>query len=103
MQRINGTINLIPEERRHEASLKNIDTLVIKPSEDLSLLAAQHYHEMPLAVKLLLRLIGINQQSDSSIVSYLLFEQSYCSALINLGYQDAMCQIDEIKAFFKIP
>ncbi|CAM3891260.1 MULTISPECIES: patatin-like phospholipase family protein [Shewanella] len=103
LQRINGTINLIPEERRHEASLKNIDTLVIKPSEDLSLLAAQHYHEMPLAVKLLLRLIGINQQSDSSIVSYLLFEQSYCSALINLGYQDAMCQIDEIKAFFKIP
>lgn len=55
-----------------------------------------------MAVKALLRLIGINQQSDSSIVSYLLFEQSYCSALINLGYQDAMCQIDEIKAFFNI-
>ncbi|MCG9714495.1 patatin-like phospholipase family protein [Shewanella insulae] len=102
LQRINSTLNLIPEERRQEVALKTIDTLVIKPSEDLSLLAAQHYHEMPLAVKVLLRLIGINQQSDSSIVSYLLFEQSYCSALINLGYQDAMCQIDEIKAFFNI-
>lgn len=102
LQRVNGTLKLIPEEARQQAPLKTIDTLVIKPSEDLSLIAAQHYHDMPMAVRTLLRLIGINQQSDSSIVSYLLFEQSYCSALINLGYQDAMCQIDEIKAFFDI-
>lgn len=102
LQRINDTLKLIPAATRQQAPLRNIDTLVIKPSEDLSLIAAQHYHDMPMAVRALLRLIGINQQSDSSIVSYLLFEQSYCSALINLGYQDAMCQIDEIKAFFKI-
>ncbi|GIU46955.1 patatin-like phospholipase family protein [Shewanella algidipiscicola] len=102
LQRINSTLSLIPEAARQQASLKPIDTLVIKPSEDLSQIAAQYYHKMPLAVRTLLRLIGINQQSDSSIVSYLLFEQPYCSALINLGYQDAMCQVDEIKAFFNL-
>ncbi|GIU37403.1 patatin-like phospholipase family protein [Shewanella colwelliana] len=102
LQRINGTVKLIPEEVRHQAALKPIETLVIKPSEDLSMIAAQHYQDMPMAVKALLRLIGINQQSDSSIVSYLLFERSYCSALINLGYLDGLAQMDEIKAFFNI-
>ncbi|GIU21194.1 patatin [Shewanella colwelliana] len=102
LQRINGTVKLIPEEVRHQAGLKPIETLVIKPSEDLSMIAAQHYQDMPMAVKALLRLIGINQQSDSSIVSYLLFERSYCSALINLGYLDGLAQMDEIKAFFNI-
>ncbi|MCG9696163.1 patatin-like phospholipase family protein [Shewanella sp. Isolate11] len=102
LQRINATLQLIPEQKRAESPLKTIETLVIKPSQDLSLIAAQHFHDMPLAVRLLLRLIGINQQSDSSIVSYLLFEQSYCSALINLGYLDGMTQMDEIKHFFKL-
>ena len=75
---------------------------MIKPSEDLSKLASRYYNEMPFAVRSMLRPIGINQQTDSSIVSYLLFERSYCSALIDLGYQDAMCQIDEIRDFFEI-
>ncbi len=102
LERINSTLKLIPKEKRLDSPLKTIETLVIKPSQDLSLIAAQHFHKMPLAVRTLLRLIGINQQSDSSIVSYLLFEQAYCSALINLGYQDGMTKQDEIRRFFKI-
>ncbi len=57
---------------------------------------------MPFAIRRLLALIGIDSQSDTSIVSYLLFENAYTGALIDLGYQDAMCQIDELKAFFDI-
>ena len=100
LERVNNTLKLIPQESRDRLSLRPIETLVIKPSEDLSNIAARYYHHMPYAVKVLLGLIGINQQSDSSIASYLLFEKAYTSALIELGYQDAMCQIDEIKAFF---
>jgi NTE family protein len=55
---------------------------------------------MPWAVKTLLGFIGIDRQSDSSIVSYLLFEKTYTSALIDLGYKDAMEKIDELKDFF---
>ncbi|QFU23661.1 patatin-like phospholipase family protein [Shewanella eurypsychrophilus] len=102
LERINGTLKLIPEEKRKSLPLTNIETLVIKPSEDLSQMASHFYHNMPFAVKAMLRPIGIKQDTDSSIVSYLLFEQAYCSALIDLGYQDAMCQIDEIRAFFEI-
>ncbi len=102
LERINNTLSLIPNEDSKKLPLTNIQTLVIKPSEDLSKLASRYYNEMPFAVRSMLRPIGINQQTDSSIVSYLLFERSYCSALIDLGYQDAMCQIDEIRDFFEI-
>lgn len=102
LERINNTLKLIPQESRDRLNLKPITTLVIKPSEDLTELAARYYREMPFAIRSLLGLIGISEESDSSIVSYLLFEKAYTSALIELGYQDAMCRIDEIKAFFNL-
>ena len=102
LERVNNTLKLIPDVSRAKMNLRPIQTLVIKPSEDLSYIASRYYQDMPYAVKTLLGLIGISQQSDSSIVSYLLFEKAYTRALIELGYQDAMCQIDEIKAFFEI-
>ena len=100
LERINNTLTQIPEAGRAKLALHPIKTLVIKPSEDLSKIAARFYDDMPWAVKTLLRFIGIDRQSDSSIVSYLLFEKNYTSALIDLGYKDAMEQIDSIKAFF---
>lgn len=92
----------IPEESRKKLTLQPIKTLVIKPSEDLSKLAARFYDDMPWAIRVLLGFTGINRQSDSSIVSYLLFEKSYTSALIDLGYKDAMEQMNELKAFFDL-
>ncbi|MBO2625277.1 MULTISPECIES: patatin-like phospholipase family protein [Shewanella] len=102
LRRINSTLALVPEQSRQQLDLRPIDTLVIKPSEDLSELAKRYYQELPFAIRRLLALIGIDSQSDTSIVSYLLFENAYTGALIDLGYQDAMCQIDELKAFFDI-
>ncbi len=102
LERINSTLSLIPEESRQNLPLKQIETLVIKPSEDLSVIASRYFQDMPFAIKMMMKALGINEHSDSSVGSYLLFEQGYCSALIELGYQDAMCQIDEIKSFFNI-
>lgn len=102
LERINHTLSLIPEESRAQLALHPIKTLVIKPSEDLSKIAARFYDDMPWAIKTLLGFFGIDRQSDSSIVSYLLFEKSYTSALIDLGYQDGMAHLDELKAFFNL-
>lgn len=102
LERINNTLSLIPEASRAQLALHPIKTLVIKPSEDLSKIAARFYDDMPWAIKTLLGFIGIDRQSDSSIVSYLLFEKSYTCALIDLGYQDGMAHLDELKAFFNL-
>ncbi|WP_076540359.1 patatin-like phospholipase family protein [Shewanella sp. UCD-KL21] len=102
LERINSTLDLIPPADAKLVHLRKIDTLVIKPSEDLSVIAARYFQDLPLAIRILLKFIGINRQSDSSIASYLLFEKSYTSALIDLGYKDAMNQIDTIKTFFEL-
>ncbi|ARD23142.1 MULTISPECIES: patatin-like phospholipase family protein [Shewanella] len=102
LERINTTLDLIPGADVEMINLRKINTLVIKPSEDLSEIAARYYKDLPLAIRILLKFIGIDSQSDSSVVSYLLFEKAYTSALIDLGYQDAMTQIDTFKDFFNI-
>jgi NTE family protein len=103
LQRENQTLSFMSKEGRDSLDLRHIETLVIKPSQDLSRIADRFYDDMPFAIKILLKFFGINRQSDSSIVSYLLFEKSYTTTLIDLGYQDAMDRIDEIKQFFDIP
>jgi NTE family protein len=102
LQRVNSTLSMISTQDRETLNLRHIDTLVIKPSQDLSRIAERFYDDMPFAIRTLLKLFGINRQSDSSIVSYLLFEKGYTTTLIDLGYQDAMDRIDEIKQFFDI-
>lgn len=106
MERINETIALIPEENRSEQNsglgLQHIDSLLINPSHDFNAIAAEYYHELPMTVKLLLRSIGISNGSESSLTSYLLFEKRYCKRLIELGFDDAMAQEQEIRAFLSI-
>ncbi|KMT64707.1 hypothetical protein [Catenovulum maritimum] len=59
---------------------------------------------MPLSIRGLLRLLGINANTvqNSSLISYLLFEQSYCRELIELGFNDALAQMDDIRDFLEL-
>jgi len=103
MARINETLKLIPEEKRGEvAGLQHIDSFVLNPSHDFNAIAAEHYYDLPLSVRILLRSVGINNDSESSIVSYLLFEKNFCSELIKLGFEDAMAKEREIREFLNI-
>ena len=46
--------------------------------------------------------IGVTKDSDSSLMSYLLFEKGYCGELIDAGYADGMAQQEKIKEFLNI-
>jgi NTE family protein len=50
-------------------------------------------------MRYLYRAIGAMSPSGSRLLSYVLFEASYCRALIDLGYRDTMQQQDEILKF----
>ena len=103
MTRINETLTLIPEHIRKERDgLKNIETLLVNPSHDFNAIAVKYFAELPLSIRLLLRTIGITNDSESSIVSYLLFDKNYCKELIKLGYKDAMEQETEIREFLSL-
>jgi NTE family protein len=100
LKRINKTLALVPEDKRRQTGLKNIDSLVIKPSRDLRHVTQAHVHEIPLSVQILLRTLG-GWGRDWRMASYLLFESAYCGELIDLGYTDGMNAEQEIIHFLK--
>ncbi len=101
LTRVNKTIRLIPSHHLEEAqvSLRPVDVLVISPSEDMNRIAARHVMELPRPVRLLLRGLGAMKRRGSSLVSYVLFEEGYTRALIDLGYADTLKRKDEVLQF----
>jgi NTE family protein len=101
MQRINNTVRIIPQEQRekHRIPLREVDVLVLSPSEDIDRIAARFVHSLPAAIRMLLRGMGATRRGGSTLVSYVLFERPYCRALIALGYKDTMARKDEILRF----
>ena len=101
LQRINRTIELIPEEVRRQTNypLHAVDFRVISPSVELEKIAAEFASELPRTIRTLLSTVGGTRKSGSNLLSYLLFEKSYCRALIKLGYKDTMARKDDLLAF----
>ena len=101
LQRINRTIELIPEDVRRQTNfpLHKVDFRVISPSEELEKIATLHANELPRTIRLLLSTVGGTRKSGSNLLSYLLFEKSYCRELIKLGYADTMARKEELLAF----
>ena len=101
LQRINRTISLIAPEKLREAGLplRQIKVLVISPSQPIERMVVRHVHELPWTVRFLLRGIGAMNRNGSNLASYLLFEEGYCRALIDLGYQDTMARRAELLEF----
>lgn len=104
MQRINQTLELIPEEKRQATHLRPIQLLLIAPSQRLDAIAEKHADALPKTVKSLLRTLGANPSmglgQGNVLVSYLLFESAYTQELIALGEADAQAQEQEIYKFF---
>ena len=99
LQRINKTLSLLPTTERGKTPLRPIKTLLISPSQDIAEIALRHQSALPQSVKYLLYLLGARRGSGRRLMSYLLFEQPFCRALIDLGYRDALAQRDEIVDF----
>ncbi len=96
LRRINRTVALLSDEKRQSTSLQHVDVLVIQPSESIEKIAQRYAKNLPWAIRFLLRLVGAMRSGGANLVSYLLFEKSFCRALIELGYQDAMRRRTEI-------
>jgi len=100
--RVNATLDLIPEHLQKSHNLRKIDTHLINPSIDINRAAKRHYNDVPWAIKRLLASIGVTRSSESSLISYLLFEKAYCTELIAAGFRDGIAQKQELSDFLEI-
>ena len=103
LERINRTVRLIPADKLEEAKLplRPVRVLFISPSQPLERIAARFVHELPPMVRFVLRPTGAMNRSGSNLASYLLFEESFCRTLIDLGYQDTCARESDVREFFQ--
>jgi NTE family protein len=98
-------LNSILEQIDHSAlvgpvaKLKPINTLIILPREDIRDVAMRHVHELPRAVRMLLRGMGAMNKGGMQLVSYMLFESGFTRELIDMGYRDALAMEEDLRGF----
>jgi NTE family protein len=101
LTRVNSTLSMVPREviEQRAVALRHIETFVITPSARMDEIALQYARTMPFALRSLMRGIGAMRPGGGKLLSYLLFERSYCRALMRMGWSDAMANKDAIAAF----
>ncbi len=104
LQRINNTIQLIPQEKleSNNIPLRRVESMVISPSMEINKIAEQHALALPRTIRLFYRALGATGRDGSALLSYVLFEEPFCRALIQLGYQDTIPHTTEILRFLGV-
>lgn len=89
-----------------DALVQPIETLFIYPSRDIAKLVddtlRSSYRKLKsfgVLERSILRLLEIDVESGSDLLSYFLFEPTYLKRLIDLGFEDARAQHDKLAAF----
>jgi len=85
------------------AGIRPVDVLMIRPSEDLALIAAEYESQLPRSVRYLTRGLGTQERNSADLLSALLFESKYTRRLIACGRRDAERRLDELLAFVTEP
>ena len=97
LQQVNALAARLPEHERD--GLRHIDLLMLRPSMDLGRLANEYEPELPRAFRFLTRGLGTRETRSNDMLSLVMFQDDYVRRLIELGEEDAMRRLDDIRAF----
>ncbi len=96
---VNRVLELVPPEQASRLPVGHVDLLVLAPSRDIGAMALQYVDRLPGPVRTLLRAFGSTAGTGANLTSYLMFDRSFCRALMALGYGDTMARRDDVVAF----
>lgn len=99
MNRINRLVDKIPESER--GTFRKVDVMILRPREDLGVLAREHQIEMPSTFRFFESGLDDKSEPSSDALSMVMFEPEYLSLLIRLGEEDAAARHDEIESFIR--
>ena len=88
-------------QRPADSHLRPVRILLLQPSQDLALLAADQVMRFPRTLRFLLKGLGVSQKGGADLLSYLAFEQEYIERLVTLGYEDTRARVEEIREFVR--
>ena len=103
MERLKRTNEILekvpPYALRKGFPVKKVELLSIIPEVNVDEIANQFINQLPYPILKLLKKIGASENVGGSLTSYLLFEQAYCQKLLEIGYETAWKQKEEILEF----
>ena len=97
MSRINKLLHGLPEENRH--GFRPVEVMVLRPSRDLGVLAADNEVRLPRAFRFFERGLSSRDMKSADALSMVNFEPEYLATLIEMGEQDAEARGEEIQSF----
>jgi len=104
LTQMNRLLALLPSRRLERSGLvlRHADALVLAPSVDIGSIALAHARRLPAGVRTLLRGFGSTRGAGANLLSYLLFDRTFCRTLLRLGYDDTLARRDELTAFLDV-
>jgi NTE family protein len=99
-----GQVNK-PVIDRGDLPYRRVQSLVVRPSEDIGRLAASYVRSGALRraggmTRRLLSILDVGEATEADLASYLLFDGAFAKKLIDLGRADAEARRHEIAEFF---
>ena len=97
LRRMNQLIAEHPKSK--ELGLRRVDALVIRPSQDLSVIASEFENELPRTLRHIIRGLGSRETNRSDMIATLLFQPMFIGKMLEIGERDGQLRIPEIAAF----
>ncbi|MDP3070833.1 MAG: patatin-like phospholipase family protein [Opitutaceae bacterium] len=100
LRRTNRMIRLVPDIS--STNLRPVELLLVRPSQDLGLLANDYEHELPAVFRFMMRGLGTERTRRGNLLATLLFQPGYIARLLEIGERDAMDRHDQIARFLAV-
>lgn len=97
LRRMNQLIAEHP--RSQELGLRRVEALVLRPSQDLGVMATEFEQELPRTLRHIIRGLGSRDTNRSDMIATLLFQPLFIRRMIEVGERDGAQRAAEVGAF----